>query len=204
MITLKNINKSIGSNRIFQSLSLTFPDQGLFFLTGDNGCGKTTLLYLLALLDSDYEGEYWIDKKETNLLNRKEKEILRKEKISLLLPKGNLLDFLTIRENVHLFCKTPKEFLKAEDRSIKGLSGGEEILYALSNEIGKNKDILLLDEITASLSKENVDRVMDILVDYAKGHLVIMACHDVRVLSRGQKIEMTNATYFPYSLEDQD
>lgn len=52
---------------------------------------------------------------------------------------GNLLDFLSVKENVHLFCRKPMFFLIDEDKPVAGLSGGEEILCVLGNEMGKSK-----------------------------------------------------------------
>ncbi len=199
MIYLKSIHKKIGNTTVFSDLTLRFPDVGLYFLTGDNGCGKTTLLYILAMLDRDYTGDYLLDGEKVNGLTSERLDELRRKNISLLLPKGNLIDFLTVRENVYLDCKAPKNFLEPEDRSVLGLSGGEEILYALSNELGKNKKILLLDEVTSSLSDKNADKVMQILTDYSSSHLVIMASHDERAMHKGSIIRLGNEADSEYS-----
>ena len=179
MIYLKSIHKKIGNTTVFSDLTLRFPDVGLYFLTGDNGCGKTTLLYILAMLDRDYTGDYLLDGEKVNGLTSERLDELRRKNISLLLPKGNLIDFLTVRENVYLDCKAPKNFLEPEDRSVLGLSGGEEILYALSNELGKNKKILLLDEVTSSLDKENTDIILQSLKEI-KDKTIILISHQLK------------------------
>lgn len=200
MIELKDIYKQINLNIILNHITLTFNDSGLYFLTGDNGCGKTTLLYLLAMLDNDYTGDYLIDGKNISLLPKKEREKERIQNISLLLPKGNLIDFLSVEENICLYSNPNADSLKNNYGPVSGLSGGEEILIALENEIGKNKKILLLDEVTSTLSDENVKRVMDVFLKYSMSHLVIMASHDTRVIDKGIQIRMKTEGENPYSL----
>jgi len=188
MIELRNVEKRIQGQRILGPLNLTLPDEGLFLLTGDNGSGKTTLLYLLALLDEDYYGKYLLDGTRTDLLSRREREKLRTKKISLLLPRGNLVDFLTVSENGRLFCPQRKE---PEDLRLSGtLSGGEEIQVALRQELSLGKKILLLDEITSSLSDEHAGEVISALKEASRTRLVLLATHDPRVKGEGETLRL--------------
>ncbi len=183
MIQLVNIQKRYPRKVIFSApLNLTFLDHGFYLLKGGNGCGKTTLLYLLSLLDEEYEGSYLLDGQDVKKLNKKKKEELRIKKISLLFPRGNLVPFLSVGENRRLFSSGKENFDHLlNKRNVKMLSGGEEILLALSNEFGKDKEIYLFDEITSCLSDEHLHEVMNIISEKAKTHLIIMASHDTRI-----------------------
>lgn len=192
MIQLVNLRRSFKDKIVFDGFSNTFDDHGFYILKGDNGCGKTTLLYFLALLDDGFRGKYLFDGVDLNSSPFKEREKFRSENISLLLPRGNLLDFLDVGENRNLLVKDKAlDFDHLEDtRSVFGLSGGEEILLSLSNEVSKKKKLYLLDEVTSSLSDDHVREVLDILMDLSKGSLVILASHDVRVLPYGKIVNL--------------
>ena len=192
MIQLVNLRRSFKDKIVFDGFSTTFDDHGFYILKGDNGCGKTTLLYFLALLDDGFRGKYLFDGVDLNSSPFKERERFRSENISLLLPRGNLLDFLDVGENRILLVKDKTlDFDHLEDRrSVFGLSGGEEILLSLSNEVSKKKKLYLLDEVTSSLSDDHVREVLDILMNLSKDSLVILASHDVRVLPYGKIVNL--------------
>lgn len=139
---------------MFDDLNLEFPDVGFYYLI-EKGCGKSTLLYLLSGIDDDYNGTYQINGKDRKQFTEKEIDAFRKEKMSFLFPRSNLLSFLTAEENLKLVTsKISKSSLidVPKKRSIYGLSGGEELLIALSNKINQKKSICLLDEVTSALA----------------------------------------------------
>lgn len=192
MIKLLNIKRKFKTHIVFFDNSFTFEDNNLYILKGDNGSGKTTLLYYLALIDNEFKGKYYFDNVDLSALSLKEKNKFRNDNISLLLPRGNLINFLNVKENRELFCKEEvKNFDSIDDiKSPLYLSGGEEILLALSNEISKHKKLYLLDEITSSLSNEHVIQVMDILKELSKNSIVIIASHDERIMEYGKIIKI--------------
>ena len=77
MIKLINLRRSFQKRIVFDYFSYDFNDTGLYILTGDNGCGKTTLLYFLALIDDGFKGKYLFDKEDLNILTPKKKEEFR-------------------------------------------------------------------------------------------------------------------------------
>lgn len=192
MIKLLNIKRKFKTHIVFPNNSFTFEDNNLYILKGENGSGKTTLLYYLALIDNEFEGKYYFDDIELSSQTLKQKDEFRNENISLLLPRGNLINILNIKEKRELFCKKEVknyDFLD-DEKSPYNLSGGEEMLLALSNEVSKQKKLYLLDEITSSLSNEHAIKIMDLLKELSKNSIVIIASHDERIMSYGKIIKI--------------
>lgn len=192
MIQLLNVKRKFKTHIVFPNNSFTFEDNNLYILKGENGSGKTTLLYYLALIDNEFEGKYYFDDIELSSQTLKQKDEFRNENISLLLPRGNLINILNIKENRELFCKKEVknyDFLD-DEKSPYNLSGGEEMLLALSNEVSKQKKLYLLDEITSSLSNEHAIKIMDLLKELSKNSIVIIASHDERIMSYGKIIKI--------------
>ncbi len=192
MIKLLNIKRKFKTHIVFPNNSFTFEDNNLYILKVENGSGKTTLLYYLALIDNEFEGKYYFDDIELSSQTLKQKDEFRNENISLLLPRGNLINILNIKENRELFCKKEVknyDFLD-DEKSPYNLSGGEEMLLALSNEVSKQKKLYLLDEITSSLSNEHAIKIMDLLKELSKNSIVIIASHDERIMSYGKIIKI--------------
>lgn len=197
MIELIHMTRSFGSFNLFEDTTLSFPDYGLYLLTGDNGSGKTAFLYYLALLDKDFRGKYLFDGNRIDYLTEKRKDVFRSRNIFLMLPKGNLIDFLSVGENRNLFVKdaSPYCFDSLDSkRSILGLSGGEETLLTLSNGLSGKKKLCLLDEITSSLSQKHVEEVMKILEKASEHTLIILATHDSRIFGHGKNLRIENKT----------
>lgn len=192
MIKLLNLKRTFGNHLVFLNNSFTFEDNDLYILKGENGSGKTTLIYYLALIDNEFKGKYYFDEIDLSKLTVKEKNKFREENISLILPKGNLLDFLNVKENRELLCENKIDNYDSieDEKSPLYLSGGEEILLALSNEISKHKKLYLLDEITSSLSTEHVLKIMKLLKELSKTSIVILASHDERIMPYGKIIQI--------------
>ncbi len=182
MIEGRNISKNIGKRRILDELSFSFPSHGFVAITGENGAGKTTLLKIIGLLDSDYQGELWIDGARLNGHNDKELASFRKNRFAYLFQDGNDLSFLSSEEN-----STLRHSLLRAKRTLEvkeSPSQGERILDYLDAIAHSNKSILLLDEVTASLSEENAEKILHSLMSLAKEKLIIFVTHDPMVLAK--------------------
>ena len=192
MIQVISLSKGFSGKTLFRNLSFTLPEKGLFLLSGPNGCGKSTLLYLLAGLDPDYGGKILYDGRDLSSLSEEERLLFRKENISLLFSHGNLFSFLTGKENLLYDGKGEKSSLSEEllSKNPSVLSGGEEALLSLETEFSKNKRICLIDELTSALNEENVHKVMDVIRRQSADSLILMATHDKRILSEGERIDM--------------
>ena len=196
MIELKNISKNFGKNIVLKNLNIKFPSKGLYVIYGSNGIGKTTLLYILGLLDFSFKGKLIIDGLDAKQTNKSVLRKYRNENISYIFSKGNLISYLNVKENLYLGINDKENitrFISLPDKQdVKTLSGGEELLLSLSHEISLNKKIYLLDEVTAALDDENLNKVTSVLKELSKKSLVIMIAHDDRIKSLGINIDIFN------------
>lgn len=200
MIKLDSIKKSFGDKTVLNELSFEFKDKTLYILTGENGSGKSCLLYILAFLDKDYGGEMFINNKSMYFATSKDIERQR-QRVSLLLPKGNLVSFLNCYDNLTLGVVDKSRVINLIPsldlkQNVQSLSGGEEILLALSREISLDKDYYLMDEITDALDDVHFKQVMDALCKLANEKLVILATHDKRTLSYGTRLILKEGKLF--------
>lgn len=201
MIKIVNLNKKYDDKVILKDINFTFNDFGLYIITGDNGCGKTTLLYIIGLLDDNYEGDYFFNKQNINDFSAKQREKIKRENFSLLFSKGNLIPFLNVEDNIFFGIKRPKYYeVKYVNVDLKRkaslLSGGEEVLVALQREKMLNKKVLLLDEVTAALDDDNLRKTMEILIEQSKEKLIILVSHDVRTYGYGTLLRLENGKLF--------
>lgn len=195
-IKILNLTKTIDDRLLLNDISYDFLDNNFYVIKGDNGVGKTTLLYILALLDNSYSGKIFINGNDIKELKVKDIKALRRKYISLLFSKGNLISYLTVKENRNLFLNKNESLLLNKNiddtQNSSTLSGGEEILVALERELSLNKKIILLDEVTASLDDLNLKNLMDILTNLSETHLIILVSHDPRTYTYGTLLEMKN------------
>lgn len=174
-------------------------DKGEFVaVMGPSGCGKTTLLNILGLLDSPDSGDYWLGDKNVTGFSEKQRSDLRKEKIGFIFQNFNLIDELTVFENVEL----PLIYLgvQAKERRIKvletldklgiparknyfpmQLSGGQQQRVAIARAIIPNPSVILADEPTGALDSARGEDVMNILTRLNEsGTTIVMVTHSQR------------------------
>ena len=186
MLEIKNLTKRY-DEIIIDNLNINFPSTGMVVIVGASGCGKTTLLNIIGGIDSDYEGEIYLDHQNIRGI----KKYCRRH-IGFIFQNFNLINWLNIKDNYLLpkfFTKTLSKraiedqeeklgLKKYAKKKIKILSGGQKQRVALLRAMVKNVDILLCDEPTGSLDDENAKVVFDILQAEAKERLVIVITHN--------------------------
>lgn len=196
MIELRNICKQFGSRIIFSDLNLNFQSGIVYALIGNSGCGKTTLLNMLAKLETFDSGEIFY--KGKSLTSIKDEELYRNE-LGYLFQNFGLIESQTIRENLELGLigkrkrknKIEKEKLLIQalkavkldylrlNQKIYELSGGEAQRVALAKIILKNPPLILADEPTASLDPNNSKEIMEILLELRNSsRTIIIATHN--------------------------
>ena len=205
MIELQHIWKQFGSRIIFSDLSLNFQSGMVYALIGDSGCGKTTLLNMLAKLETFDKGE--IIYKGKSLTSLKNNEFYRNE-LGYLFQNFGLLESQTIRENLELGMIGKKKNKKQEkerlllqalqavrldylslNQKIYELSGGEAQRVALAKIILKNPPLILADEPTASLDPKNSKEIMEILLELRNANrTIIIATHNPSIWKMADQV----------------
>ena len=183
---------------VLSSVSLTFPDRGLFVIFGPSGSGKTTLLRLIGLLDEPSEGSILLNGMPTSELSPSEKDAIRNETIGSIFQDYNLISHLSVKENVLLplsikkgMSAQEKEDLALErldrfglsevaDSLPKEISGGEAQRAAFVRATILDQKIILADEPTASVDEENSTLILDTLKEASKTSLVLLVTHNLQ------------------------
>ncbi|MCY7082087.1 ABC transporter ATP-binding protein [Streptococcus oralis] len=205
MIELQHIWKQFGSRIIFSDLNLNFQSGMVYALIGDSGCGKTTLLNMLAKLETFDKGE--IVYKGKSLASLKNEEFYRNE-LGYLFQNFGLLESQTIRENLELGLIGKKQNKKQEkerlllqalqavrldylslNQKIYELSGGEAQRVALAKIILKDPPLILADEPTASLDPKNSKEIMEILLKLRNANrTIIIATHNPSIWKMADQV----------------
>ena len=205
MIELQHIWKQFGSRIIFSDLNLNFQSGMVYALIGDSGCGKTTLLNMLAKLETFDNGE--IVYKGKSLTSLKNEEFYRNE-LGYLFQNFGLLESQTIRENLELGLIGKKKNKKQEkerlllqalqavrldylslNQNIYELSGGEAQRIALAKIILKDPPLILADEPTASLDPKNSKEIMEILLELRNANrTIIIATHNPSIWKMADQV----------------
>ena len=205
MIELQHIWKQFGSRIIFSDLNLNFQSGMVYALIGDSGCGKTTLLNMLAKLETFDKGE--IIYKGKSLTSLKNEEFYRNE-LGYLFQNFGLLESQTIRENLELGLIGKKKNKKQEkerlllqalqavrldylslNQNIYELSGGEAQRVALAKIILKDPPLILADEPTASLDPKNSKEIMEILLELRNANrTIIIATHNPSIWKMADQV----------------
>lgn len=185
-----------------KNISLSFQEVGMVSICGKSGSGKSTILNMIAKLDSPTHGKIYFDNQDISEIKGKDKTKYYKNKIGILFQNYNLLEDQTVLFNVALPLiingekKNKAKEMAKEVLSYVGisallyeskaglLSGGEKQRVALARTIINKPEVILCDEPTGALDSKNGDNVMSILKDYAKNNLVIMVSHNLQLIKK--------------------
>ncbi|MDX1284905.1 MAG: ABC transporter ATP-binding protein [Draconibacterium sp.] len=167
-------------------------------IMGPSGCGKSTLLNIIGLLDNPTSGEYYFDNEQVGQLKERNRTMLRKGNIGFVFQSFNLIDELSVYENVEL----PLIYLKLKSKERKAmvekvlermkishrkkhfpqqLSGGQQQRVAIARAVVANPKLILADEPTGNLDSKNGIEVMNLLTELNKeGTTIAMVTHSLR------------------------
>ena len=199
MISIRNLAKVFQTEEIettaINNLSLNVDSGDFVAIMGPSGCGKSTLLNILGMLDGATEGQYHFDGEEISGTNERQRAGIRKGKIGFVFQSFNLIDELTVFENVEL----PLLYLKIKPSERKvlveevlekmnishrrnhfpqQLSGGQQQRVAIARAVVSNPTLILADEPTGNLDSANGEEVMKLLRELNEaGTTIIMVTH---------------------------
>jgi putative ABC transport system ATP-binding protein len=199
MIRLKNVEKSYplqaGRVWILRNIALDIRAGEFLSVMGPSGSGKTSLLNILGLMDSDWQGEYLFGDDAVHKLAQKQRQALQRERVGFIFQHYHLIDDLTVHENLDL----PLSYrdVKADERKArvadvldrfqivgkkdlypKQLSGGQQQLVAVARAVITRPALLLADEPTGALHSSQGKMIMDLLKELNdEGMTIVQVTH---------------------------
>ncbi|CEG11658.1 conserved hypothetical protein [groundwater metagenome] len=210
-IKTKNLQKIFnkGKNNEFSAIkgiNLSIDESEFIAITGSSGCGKSTLLNLISTIDSPTEGKIYIYDKEISNMSDDEKAILRRKIFGFIFQQFNLINSLTVLENITMPMRLEGlNRMKAEEKAkflikqvglggkennkISEISGGQMQRVAIARALANNPKIILADEPTGNLDSKSGMQIMEILKDLNKsGITLIIVTHDLNIANTAERI----------------
>lgn len=199
MIRTQDLRKVYATEEVETSalneVSLSIEAGEFVSIMGPSGCGKSTLLNVIGLLDNPTSGEYHFLDHEVSRYSERQRAMLRKQNIGFVFQSFNLIDELTVFENVELpllYLDVPSGERKRQVEAVlermnimarrnhfpQQLSGGQQQRVAVSRAIVANPKLILADEPTGNLDSTHGDEVMKMLTDlHNAGTTIVMVTH---------------------------
>ena len=213
MIQLSEAKKIYGTGEstvhALSGISLNIQKGEFVAITGKSGCGKTTLLNIIGLLDNLTEGHYTLNGQDVRHLSDKAKARLRFQTFGYIFQSFNLLSSHTVAENVALplgYAGVPKQERLARAAEMlrkvglldkmnaypNELSGGQQQRVAIARALINHPPIILADEPTGNLDSRSSAQIMDILAELTdEGATLLLVTHDAGVARRaGRRVRM--------------
>jgi lipoprotein-releasing system ATP-binding protein len=206
LIRLSGIKKTVGSEQILKGIDLEVYEGEFVSIIGASGSGKSSLLYILGLLDKPTEGEVFFEDEKIDYSKDKRLSYLRNSKIGFVFQFHYLVQELSLLDNVILpAIKRGVPIKEARERAmvllerlgLKGkenrkpyeISGGEMQRTAIARALINQPKVLLADEPTGNLDSTNTQRVMDIFKEINKSHTtIVMVTHEIDLARQTKRI----------------
>ncbi|NQV41937.1 MAG: ABC transporter ATP-binding protein [Candidatus Marinimicrobia bacterium] len=209
MIKTEKLNKIFRSEEIettaLNEIDLEIKEGEFVSIMGPSGCGKSTLMNVLGLLDNASSGKYHFLGEEVSGYNEHQRADFRKANIGFVFQSFNLIDELTVYENVELpllYLGVPSSERKERVQAMldkmgvghrskhypQQLSGGQQQRVAVSRALVTNPKIVLADEPTGNLDSQHGDEVMNLMKDLnAQGTTIVMVTHSPAYAAYGNR-----------------
>ena len=200
MITINNLSKHFRTEDVetiaLDNVSFDVKDGEFVAIMGPSGCGKSTLLNILGLLDNPTSGTYLLGDHDVSQLRERDRTNVRKGEIGFVFQSFNLIDELTVAENIEL----PLTYLNIKSSERKErvqqimkrmaishrahhfphqLSGGQQQRVAIARAVVFGPKLILADEPTGNLDSKNGAEVMQLLTELnQEGTTIVMVTHN--------------------------
>jgi putative ABC transport system ATP-binding protein len=199
MIQLKNVDRSYktgaGRTWVLRRVNLDIREGEFITVMGPSGAGKSSLLNVLALLDDQWEGEYWFREQAVHDLKRKQRAELAKKNVGMVFQSYHLLDDLTVQENIDLPLSY-KDIPRGQRQSLVAdtldrfqivakknlypsqLSGGQQQLVGVARAVIHKPALLLADEPTGNLHSGQAREIMELFRELnQQGTTIVQVTH---------------------------
>lgn len=199
MIEIKGLKKSFGDNIIFENFNVNISDGEYVVFAGKSGCGKTTLLNMIGGLEKPDEGHIFVNSED--IYKRKNQKLYFKNTVGFLFQNFALVENKTVRQNFEFIEKKSRSNQTIEqvlervglvsklDTPVFKLSGGEQQRIALARLMLKKCELILADEPTGSLDRENSNIVLEILkMLNDEGKTIVLVTHDERIIASAKRV----------------
>lgn len=204
-LRLRGVTKTYGSGstevRALNSVSLNIPAHHFTAIVGPSGSGKSTLLHAAAALETPTSGQILLGETEISALSEARRTILRRDRIGFVFQSYNLVDSLTVAQNLTLPARlagrtVDQDYLTHLARRVglngrldhlpSQLSGGEQQRAAIIRALVNSPDVVFADEPTGALDLRTAREVLDLLRELVDelGQTVVMVTHDPAAAAR--------------------
>ncbi|MDJ0758886.1 MAG: ABC transporter ATP-binding protein [Woeseiaceae bacterium] len=199
MLKLHNMYKVYQSDEVetvaLNGVNLEIAQGDFVAIMGPSGCGKSTLLNIIGLLDNPTEGDYWFFDENVAAYSESQRSAIRKKNIGFIFQSFNLIDELTVAENIELallYHDMPASERKQRVADVMDrmgiahrakhmpsqLSGGQQQRVAVARAVVGDQPLILADEPTGNLDSAHGQEVMELLQSLnAEGTTIVMVTH---------------------------
>jgi putative ABC transport system ATP-binding protein len=210
IIDAENVTKTYRTEEVettaLDKISLRLEEGQFVSIMGPSGCGKSTLLHVLGLIDDLSEGTYRFMGEDVSRYSERKRSVIRKRNIGFVFQSFNLIDELTVYENIELpllYNKMPSQERKQRVEAAlekmditarrnhfpRQLSGGQQQRVAVARAIINQPNLILADEPTGNLDSEHGSEVMKMLVKLNhEGTTILMVTHSKENASYSSRV----------------